>query len=473
MDFISSDFKMNQDNSPQQLLKKINNRHPNNAIERVREKLVLVAKVDHEFKEFGADNHQYKLNPPLSFEKVKKLQTQSGCSFPQDYVDFITQIGNGGSGTYGGAGPYYGIAAFDEEIDRNGIRNCAQPCLLHPDMDIAEWAALCEVPEDCSDDEFDIICDRVHQGTLYLGTCGCEYDLLLVVNGPYQGHILYTSHWVNSNTPYTFSYETSFIEWYERWLDEVILGYNTSWFGHKMGGDEKTLINIAKNTDNINKKIDAITSLTKLPILSKSALDFLEQQLNTTEITLYKAALNVFSKYSCEQAIPYIQKELKIPYSEKTKIVIPIIYLTQKENFKLFKDDLIQFLKKTNDNNTLSHIGYILKSLNAVRVEDFQPFFIHQNKELAINAIYSASHDINLKDKIEFFFDAIISTNQRISLIAIQSATKINQINDNLLPYLKKAWEMYPIEKDPYIRNNINSYINKTGTNKKIDITQW
>ncbi|MEQ4923959.1 SMI1/KNR4 family protein [Proteus hauseri] len=467
MGFISSILKNNKDNSPQALLEKINSQNANNTIERIREKLVLVAKIDHELNGFGASKHQYKLNPTLPLEKVKKLQTESGCRFPKDYIDFITQIGNGG------AGPYYGMSGFDDEIDRNGIGNCALPCLLSPDMSISEWTALCEVPEDCSDEEFDIICDRVHQGTLYLGTCGCEYDLLLIVNGPYQGHILYTSHWVDSNTPYIFSYETSFLEWYERWLDEVILGYNTSWFGHRMGGDEEFLIDAAKNTDDINKKIDAINALTKLPKLSNNALNYLEQQIETNEITLYKAVLNVLSEYSRDRTVSYIKKELKIPYNEKTKVVIPIIYFKQKENFQLFYDDLLPILKEVDDDHTLSNIGYILTSLNAVRVEDFQPFFTHQNQNIVISAIYAASHDIDLKDKVKYFFENIISSNERISLIAIQSATKINQINDDLLPYLKKAWQMYPVEKDPYIRTNIKSYITKIGMSKKIDVNQW
>ena len=473
MSFISTIIGKKKELTPEQQWQQLNQKYVDNPIERIRQKLALAAEVDHEFTEFGSNEHRYTLNPPLSLEKVNQLQAKSGCDFPDDYINFITQIGNGGSGPYGGAGPYYGISAFDDEIDRNGIGNCALPCLLSPNMDISQWSALCEVPDDCSDEEFDIICDKVHQGTLYLGTCGCEYDLLLVVNGPYQGHILYTSHWVNSNTPYTFSYESSFIEWYERWLDEVILGYDTSWFGHRMGGDENTLIKVAKNTDNIDQKIDAINSLTKLPKLSNNTLDFLEQQLNTDEIKLYKSVLNVLSEYSQDRAVSYIKTELKVPYNEKTKIVIPIIYFKQKDNLQLFKNDLLPILKETDDNDTLSHIGYILTSLDSIRVEDFYPFFTHKNQALVISAMYAASLDIDLEYKIELFFDNIISKNKNISLIAIQSATKTNKMNDNLLPYLKKAWQLYPTEKDPYIRTNIESYINKIGLNKKININEW
>ncbi|MCO7051716.1 SMI1/KNR4 family protein [Proteus terrae] len=366
MGFISSRIRKNKELTPEQQWEQLNKKYADNPIERIREKLALVTSIDHEYKEFGADNHKYQLNAPLSKEKVNQLQAKIECEFPEDYIAFVTQIGNGGTGSYGGAGPYYGLYAFDDAIDRNGIQNCALPCLLSPKMDIDEWKALCHVPEDCSDEDFDTICGRVHQGTLYLGTCGCEYDLLLVVNGDYKGHILYTSDWVNSDTPYTFSYETSFTQWYERWLDEVILGYDTSWFGHRMGGNEETLLQFAQNNEDITKKISAINSLTKLPELSNNSLDFLEQQLQTEYIELYKVSLNVLATYFKEQALPYIQQALVAPFDEKTDIVIPIIYFKYKDQCALFKESLLPILKVTNNEDTLRFIGYSLTELNAI-----------------------------------------------------------------------------------------------------------
>ncbi|MEZ2684923.1 SMI1/KNR4 family protein [Proteus vulgaris] len=473
MGFISSLFEKENKLTSLQQWEQINKKYADNPIERIREKLVLVAIVDHEHKEFGANNHNYQLNPPLSIEKAGQLQEKTGCKFPQDYIDFITRIGHGGIGSYGGAGPYYGLYAFDDAIDRHDIKNYALPCLLSPNMDIEEWKALCHVPDDCSDEEFDNIYDRLHQGTLYLGTCGCEYDLLLVVNGDYKGHVLYTSDWVNSDTPYTFSYEASFTQWYERWLDEVILGYDTSWFGHRMGGNEEVLLCLANDNDDITKKTNAINSLTKLPKLSNRSLYFLEQQLQTESIELYKASLNVLATYFKELALPYIQRALITPYDEKTDIAIYVIYFKYKDQYAQFKESLISILKVTNHEDTLRFIGYILTELETIFVEDFQPFFTHQNVEIIRSAIYVASHDTNLKYKISAFFELTISDNAEISLGAIQALSSSNYINSELLGYLKKAWKMYPEEKSPYIRNNISSYIAKAYPNNMIDVKQW
>ncbi|UPK82494.1 SMI1/KNR4 family protein [Proteus vulgaris] len=474
MGFISSLFEKENKLTPLQQWEQINKKYADNPIERIREKLILVAIVDHEHKEFGANSHNYQLNPPLTIEKADQLQKKAGCKFPQDYINFITRIGHGGTGSYGGAGPYYGLYAFDDAIARHDIKNYALPCLLSPNMDIEEWKALCHVPDDCSDEEFDNIYDRLHQGTLYLGTCGCEYDLLLVLNGDYKGHILYTSDWVNSDTPYTFSYETSFTQWYERWLDEVILGYDTSWFGHRMGGNEEILVCLANDNDDITKKVNAINSLTKLPELSNRSLYFLEQQLRAENIELYKASLNVLATYFKKHALPHIQRALIAPYDEKTDIAISIIYFKYKDQYAQFKESLISILKVTNHEDTLRFIGYILTELNTIFVEDFQPFFTHQNVEIIRSAIYAASHDANLKHKISAFFELTISDNAEISLSAIQALSSSNYINSELLDYLKKAWKMYPEEKNPYIRNNISSYIAKVyPSNNMIDVKQW
>ncbi|MCO6508870.1 MAG: hypothetical protein J6578_08805 [Snodgrassella sp.] len=44
----------------------------------------------------------------------------------------------------------------------------------------------------------------------------------------------------------TFTFEDNFLDWYERWLDEVISGKlsnrESGWFGHTVAGSEKQLL---------------------------------------------------------------------------------------------------------------------------------------------------------------------------------------------------------------------------------------
>lgn len=70
MGFISTIIGKNKELTPEQQWEQLNKKYADNPIERIREKLVLATSIDHEYKEFGADNHKYQLNSPLSIEKV-------------------------------------------------------------------------------------------------------------------------------------------------------------------------------------------------------------------------------------------------------------------------------------------------------------------------------------------------------------------------------------------------------------------
>jgi hypothetical protein len=54
-------------------------------------------------KLFGAGAHRYRFNPPLEPEVVAAFEASQALRLPEDYRDFILNVGNGG------AGPCYGI----------------------------------------------------------------------------------------------------------------------------------------------------------------------------------------------------------------------------------------------------------------------------------------------------------------------------------------------------------------------------
>lgn len=60
---------------------------------------------------FGANGHEYKLNPPLSAPVLEAFEEQHSVSLPADYKTFLLEIGNGG------AGPFYGVLPFGQDDD--------------------------------------------------------------------------------------------------------------------------------------------------------------------------------------------------------------------------------------------------------------------------------------------------------------------------------------------------------------------
>ena len=64
--------------------------------------------LDREFEEFGADEHQYEYNPVIPLSEVRAFEERCDVKLPKGYVEFLTQVGNGG------AGPAYGFYSIEE-----------------------------------------------------------------------------------------------------------------------------------------------------------------------------------------------------------------------------------------------------------------------------------------------------------------------------------------------------------------------
>ena len=60
----------------------------------------------------------------------------------------------------------------------------------------------------------------------------------LVVSGEYTGRVVYVD--ADGQPPYMVR-NTDFLEWYERWLDELLGGYDLHWFGFDLGATEEDL----------------------------------------------------------------------------------------------------------------------------------------------------------------------------------------------------------------------------------------
>lgn len=432
----------------------INEQYPNDALARIREKIPLVKQVDSELNLFGADSHEYELNPVIALADIEKWQKRTGATLPQDFVQFLTQIGNGG------LGPYYGIVRFEDSESRFD-QTAALPSILSPTMSQEEWQKLTFLDDDCSDEEFDERENYIHQGVFYLGTCGCEYDLLLVITGEYAGRIIYTNHWCGSNQPFFFSYELSFSQWYERWLDEVIQGYETSWFGHRIGGDEQTLFDLYIQMDSSELRCQVLSGLTKLKLLSDKGLVLLTEIIKENQGEESKLALRVLAQYAPNIASSYLMSALKSIDRAWQNLAISTIFFNQKENLADYKDSILELIKSVEDADFIRFAGYILKDLAATQAEDFAHLFEHSNLNLARTALYAASSDTNVKEKSALFYPSITSDDGDMACLAIRTLVELNTVIPDVIPLLECAWKKFPKEKNEYVRTNIQNYLRK------------
>lgn len=193
----------------------------------VSKKYLLTGELRDKYTLFGAMKHKYALNPPVDKSLVENAEERYGFAFPRDYVEFITEIGDGG------AGPDYGIDPFTEFISEsntmNGYAEAYRKSLAVPfaprkmlSEEVEEYAITTreyyeEAPEKFfvnqkDNDDYDWATD----GFYVLGTHGCQWDFALVTAGERRGQVFDTD-----NEGACAFVAGSFEEFYGNWLERL------------------------------------------------------------------------------------------------------------------------------------------------------------------------------------------------------------------------------------------------------------
>jgi hypothetical protein len=178
------------------------------------------------YKTFGSDTHRYKFNSCLTEDTLQSFEKFFGLTLPADYRNFLTQIGNGGSG------PAYGLLPLSDwnielEINDNNFLSTDFP-------NIDKWNSTQEFVdnEDYTEtEEFqkweeEYFSNRHITGSLRICHYGCAIYYLLIVTGSNAGQI-WVDDRANDNGIYpAISKSTggrlTFLEWYNEWLTESL-----------------------------------------------------------------------------------------------------------------------------------------------------------------------------------------------------------------------------------------------------------
>lgn len=212
-------------------------------IKRIKDKISQLEDLDQDLEVFGADTHEYILNPVLDEKEVSKFEQEHKVTLPKDYVAFITQIGNGG------VGPFYGLQTLAEasinEEEMLVMGNSTSALLQKPFPHTTTWNPLEqlgalddkiadaydkgdeELEEELYEERLEIIGGEEHDyGRLNLCDYGCGITLFLVVTGEQKG-IMWTDDRMNDGGLYPSielenTANLSFLDWYELWLDNSI-----------------------------------------------------------------------------------------------------------------------------------------------------------------------------------------------------------------------------------------------------------
>ena len=424
-------------------------------LHRIQEKLAQAKAVDKDLEVFGASSHKYHLNPPVSEAEVLAFEKKYGVSLPKDYRAFVQTIGDANAQKLDTmVGPYYGLYAFGTQVDdllyKGSETYLKAPCALSPDMTQEEWEALSSpLLMDEEEEEYIRQCGKVFGGLLPLGSQGCAYYHALVLTGPYAGRV------VNVNWDLlqpTFAFETNFLDWYERYLDEVISGQllddRPTWFGYHRGEAAELLLNEYQHTTDRKTQTDCLEGVYhKRPPLPDAVLDKVEAliALNNEDRDFL---IEILTLSSYERAQPYLEALV----TEKPKEVFQYIWWYAQDHCADWMPAVKELLPTITDEETFNFATYLLTEATDNFEEDILPFTNNINPQIRSTAYYTLGKSQKKEQYLDTFIKGLQETDNKVLHTVIQAISKVK--DERLLPYYKQIAKRFSKDEN-YILSNL------------------
>ena len=427
---------------------------------RIQQKLAQAKAADKNLEVFGADAHQYHLNPPVSEAEVLAFEKKYGVQLPECYRAFMLTIGDAKAKKSDFiAGPYFGLYAFGTSLDSllyEKIETYLKaPCNLSPDMTQEEWETLSdpllpsEEEEEEDDDKYFAQRAKVFGGLLPLGSQGCTYEHALVLNGKYAGRVVNVD--LDLAQP-KFAFETNFLDWYERYLDEVISGQllddRPTWFGYHRGEPAEVLLNEYEHTTDRKTQTDCLEGVYhKKPPLEPALLDKIEKliALDNEDRTFL---IEILTQSSYERAKPYLQDLV----TKDPKKVFQFVWWYAKDHCADWVSVVKELLPTITDERTFDFATYLLTEGDDNFEEAILPFTDNVNPQIRSTAYYTLGESKKKEQYLDIFIKGLQETDTGVLCTVMQALSGVE--DKRLLPYYKAIAKRFPEEKD-YVLSNL------------------
>jgi len=443
-------------------------------LHRIQQKLAQAKAADKDLEVFGASSHKYHLNPPVSEAEVLAFEEKYGVSLPEDYRAFVQTIGDiNAQKLETMAGPYYGLSAFGTQVDdllyEGSEIYLKAPCALSPDMTQEEWEKLSaplETDEEELEEEGYVIevedkyfaeRAKVFGGLLPLGSQGCTYYHALVLNGKYAGRVVNVD--LDLAQP-KFAFETNFLDWYERYLDEVISGQlmddSPTWFGYHRGEPAEELLNEYEQTTDRKTQTDCLDGVYhKKPPLESALLGKIEKliALNNEDRDFL---IEILCQSSYERAKPYLQTLV----TEKPKKVFQFIWWYAQDHCADWVPAVKELLPTITDEETFNFATYLLTEATDNFEEDILPFTNNVNPRIRLTAYYTLGKSQKKEQYLDTFIKGLQETDNDVLRTVIQAISGVK--DERLLPYYKQIAKRFSKDED-YILSNLKRALEPFG----------
>ncbi len=125
---------------------------------------------------------------------------------------------------------------------------------------------------------------------------------MLVITGEHRGRVFYLGV-----GPNYFVHHLDFLSWYERWLDELLWGFDDTWFGIGLPGREGDMVVVLRSEEPAEKKGEAIRTLWRIPNLNRESLAAIRSTLGHASPNVRIQAAHLLRKHHDTEAIPEIK----------------------------------------------------------------------------------------------------------------------------------------------------------------------
>lgn len=400
---------------------------------------------------FGASKHQYKLNPVVSMDDIYKFESKYNIKLPEEYVFFLTMIGNGG------AGPYYGLYMLENTNLHNEYpESISKQAFINKDLTKEMWKIMMDKLEESDDDQYDEIMEQVYAGLTIIGTQGCTYDNLLMINGSEEGKIVYIDWNLEPEYGPYFTHMT-FLEWYENYFREIILGNSVTSYGYIRLGKEEELISDYQNASMENKR-DILKSFLRFSNIKEDTVDFLKCRDNEFLDDLRVDLLFKFNKKAGMEMFDYLIKGANLEAAILCARRIPD---ELKDNYY---SDMIKLLYNQ-DLKEKERIIFFLTDCKSLSGKDLIFFAMDESieEENRKTAIWAISKAVDKMDYLDKFILLMRCDSYWIVHTALQGMAK--EKNEKLLETYKWMWNKY--HNDSMMRSNLEVAFRNNGIDIK------
>lgn len=438
-------------------------------IERIKKKLIIAKNTDKELKVFGASSHKYILSDTVKTADILEFEKDYKVSLPEDYKAFLTQIGNRGiSYQDSAAGPGYGIFPLGKNVEEficaNPQKYLKEDCKLNPEMSDEFWKDLTkniDENENLSEEDFNTESGKVYAGILPIGTQGCAYYYGLVLSGEFKGRIVNVD--LDQQKPF-FVFESNFLDWYERWLDEITSENEDKHdlFNYTLGGAVSHILDIYVTTEDEETKIECLSGILKKRNIDSKVLDFIEEKYKSSIGKIQKMLLQTLVKFDYKRAYPYL-----IDFAKKDLLsVFQFVFWYAKDRSSDWFEFIKENIEKIKEEETFELCTYLLKEMKLDYGSIIIPFTTNINEKIRVSAYYSLGLLRNKSEYLNTFILGLSDHSNRVVHTVLQALDGIE--DPKLLKYYKLLAERFPTEQD-YILANLNHRLKAYGlTNRTI-----